>query len=130
MQAVLRSWGDRREQREAVLEFLRLQMAVHHPQGAATEEEGAWWGDRDLWARQLARMWCNVVDTTIRNRTRQLARNSKNGGGRVATAQEVQLDPQLLDLAVSLVRLWRSSNSLKPVVRPFVRLSEKKYIKC
>ena len=46
-----------------MLEFLRLQMAVHHPLGAVTEEEGALWGDQGVWARQLARMYCNVVDT-------------------------------------------------------------------
>ena len=46
VQAVLRSWADRREGGGVVMKFLRLQMAVHHPLGAVTEEEGALWGDR------------------------------------------------------------------------------------
>ena len=41
VQVVVRSWADRREGCESVLEFLNLQMAVHHPLGATLEEEGA-----------------------------------------------------------------------------------------
>ena len=104
MQAVLRSWAYRREGGGVVLEFLRLQMAVHHPLGAVTEEEGALWGDQGVWARQLARMYCNVVDTSIRNRARQLRRavgSAKAGGG---GSLGPELEPELLSLGVSLVR--------------------------
>ena len=103
MQAVLRSWAYRREGGGVVLEFLRLQMAVHHPLGAVTEEEGALWGDQGVWARQLARMYCNVVDTTIRTRARQLRRavgGAKAGGG---GSLGPELEPELLSLVRQLL---------------------------
>ena len=34
---------------EELVEFFRLQMAVHHPEGASTEEQGAFSLDWDLW---------------------------------------------------------------------------------
>ena len=99
LQAVLRSWGDKREVQEVVVEFLELQLAVHHPLGATREEEGAFWGDGPLWGRQLARAWCNVVESTVRSRCRQ-ARTARAGG----RGQEVELEGPLVGLAVRLAR--------------------------
>ena len=98
VQVVVRSWADRREGNEAVVEFLKLQMAVHHPLGASLEEEGAMYIDQPTWSRQLARIYCNVVDTTIRNRARQ--RGNRGGSSR---ALDIELEPALLELAVAVV---------------------------
>ena len=98
VQVVVRSWSDRREGSEAVLEFLRLQMAVHHPLGANLEEEGAMYIDQATWSKQLARIYCNIVDTTIRNRARQ--RGNRGGSSR---ASDIELEPALLEVAVGVV---------------------------
>ena len=98
VQVVVRSWADRREGSEAVLEFLKLQMAVHHPLGANLEEEGAIYIDQHTWSKQLARIYCNVVDTTIRNRARQ--RGNRGGSSR---GLDIELEPNLLELAVAVV---------------------------
>ena len=94
----MRSWADRREGSEAVLEFLQLQMAVHHPLGASLEEEGAIYIDQPTWSKQLTRIYCNVVDTTIRNRARQ--RGNRGGSSR---AMDIELEPALLELSVAVV---------------------------
>ena len=72
IQAVILVWDDWRPERtEAVLEFMRLQMIVHHPGGESEVEAGALYQDRELWTRQLKRIFKNLVLTTIAKKQKQ-----------------------------------------------------------
>ena len=71
-QAVIMVWSDwRQESMEAVLEFLQLQMIVHHPGGESEVEAGALYCEREVWTRQLRRILKNVLQTTIIKKQKQ-----------------------------------------------------------
>ena len=56
---------------EEVVKFLRIQIALHHPGGAMTEEEGAFCHlSRNEWNDHLLRIYANLIDTTIQNQRR------------------------------------------------------------
>ncbi len=97
--SVLLAWDERNAASSAcVLDFLALQLRLHHPRGARTAAEGAAWTDLPLWRHQLIRLLQNLVETTIGNRLRQ----NKARGARSAAAYE--LAPDLVDLAADIYR--------------------------
>ena len=97
--AVLLSWDERSPGTTGcVLEFLALQLRVHHPHGARTLAEGAMWVDQAQWCHQLVRLLQNLVETTIGNRLRQ----NKTRGAKTAAAYE--LAAELVDLAADIYR--------------------------
>lgn len=81
MRAVLKIWQEKREAtREAVLDFLMLQVVLHHPKGVSDPADGAMYNDRSLWTQHLKRIFVNIIDSTIKNkrRTNHHRRNSRN----------------------------------------------------
>ena len=46
---------DQKDTFAPILEFLRFQLAIHHPDGARIKEQGAVVINNDLWTRQLNR---------------------------------------------------------------------------
>jgi hypothetical protein len=95
------SWDERAPPAttQPVIEFLAMQMYIHHPQGARTLAEGAMWaGDQAEWRHQLVRMLQNMVETTIGNRLRQ----NKTRAAKTAAAYE--LPDMLVRLAADIYR--------------------------
>ena len=58
---------DEKQTHAEVLQFVTLQMALHHPGGARTESEGAVVIDQDQWSSNLSRVFSNLVENTIHN---------------------------------------------------------------
>ncbi|TRY71179.1 hypothetical protein TCAL_12356 [Tigriopus californicus] len=57
---------------KVIVEFLVLQMQLHHPKGADTQEKGALVHDDQEWRTGLYRIYANIIDTSIRNHIRRL----------------------------------------------------------
>ena len=85
---VLLGLYDQKDTCSPILEFLRFQVAIHHPGGARTTDQGAVVVDPELWATQLNRVYANLVETAVQNVNR---RNSK----KAPTGQALFLDPLL-----------------------------------
>ena len=95
-QFVIQSFDDRNPGSSVVLEFLSLQMSLHHPGGARTLDDGACWCEESVWFRQIGRIYLNVVDTTIKNKLRLCkAKGTK-------ASSDFELKPELLNLAAEV----------------------------
>jgi len=70
-----------------VVQFILLQMDLHHPREARCEEEGAYASDWDEWRRCLRRIYSNLVETVAHNLGRVAAGKgssaSKMSGGQL-----------------------------------------------
>ncbi len=95
---VIPVWDLRRSGvKEAVSEFLLLQIVLHHPGSVADVREGAMYADRLEWTRQLNRIQKNIIDITIRNKMRQ----NKQKNSRLA--RDYNLSPDLVRLGAEVV---------------------------
>ena len=98
IRGVIPVWDLRRSGvKEAVIEFLLLQVVLHHPGSVAEVREGAMYADRLEWTRQLNRIQKNIIDITIRNKMRQ----NKQKNSRLA--RDYYLSPELVRLGAEVV---------------------------
>ena len=98
IRGVIPVWDLRRSGvKEAVSEFLLLQIVLHHPGSVADVREGAMYADRLEWTRQLNRIQKNIIDITIRNKMRQ----NKQKNSRLA--RDYYLSPDLVRLGAEVV---------------------------
>ena len=98
IRGVIPVWDLRRPGvKDAVIEFLLLQVVFHHPGSVAEVREGAMYADRLEWTRQLSRIQKNIIDITIRNKMRQ----NKQKNSRIA--RDYYLSPELVRLGAEVV---------------------------
>lgn len=76
-----------------VIKFFRFQMSLHHPQGAKSITDGAFFLDEEAWKEVLPRIYANLIDTLIANKKRQ---NRHKG------TKNYSLDPEVVELAAQV----------------------------
>ena len=47
--------------RDQIIDFLRIQLRIHHPTGTHTDEQGAWAANDILWGRNLEKLYDLII---------------------------------------------------------------------